>query len=196
MKRMRALVVPLVTAILAGCAGAPAGTAGDARRARDDTTRAGREYELTVDAPPPLRKGEVAVLVLHVRHAGRPVDAAPTCLAPVPLFVSAEDALDPTPAGGMDLGPGEAQGSAAGCNTAIAGERVEPGTYAFTWEPDTAGRVNLSFVAGGTTLMVPVDVASAPPSRAVLILFLLAVATILIVAAALRRHHPPLEHRT
>jgi hypothetical protein len=75
----------------------------------------------------------------------------------------------------------------------MAGERTAPGTYAFTWEPDTAGRVNLDFAAAGAAVTIPVDVVSPPPNAAVLALFLLAVVGILVVAAHLRRLRPPRE---
>jgi hypothetical protein len=102
-----------------------------------------------------------------------------------------EDALDTTPAGGSDLGTGPDAAAEQGCRMGNAGVPSGPGTYAFIWEPDTAGRVNLTFTAGASMLTVPVDVASAPPSPAILILFVLAVAAVLSTAARMRRRRRP-----
>jgi len=143
-------------------------------------------YQLTAQIPSAFQKGQNATLVLHVKKDGQSVDPAAVCLSPRPLFISFEDAADPTPAGGADLGTGLGTAPGTGCSNALAGEQTGPGTYAFTWEPDTAGRVNLMFTAGSGTLTVPVDVGSAPPSTTVLILFAVFVAAVLITAAGLR----------
>ncbi len=99
--------------------------------------------------------------------------------------------MDTTPAGGIDLGTDSESTAQPGCINSIAGVMSGPGTYAFTWEPDTAGRVNLTFTVGASTLTVPVDVASAPPSAAILIFFVLFVAAVLSTAACLRRRLRP-----
>ena len=105
----------------------------------------------------------------------------------VPLFISVEDALDSTPAGGIDLGPAADGTTQPACAMAIAGVPDGAGTYAFTWEPDTAGRVNLTFTAARSTLRVPVDVASAPPNTTILVSFVVLVTIILSTAGWLRR---------
>lgn len=69
--------------------------------------------------------------------------------------------------------------------------RTGPGVYEFTWEPDTAGRVELRFTVGGTELDVAVDVVSAPPDSAFLVAFVLLVGAILGSAARMRRTRRP-----
>ena len=145
-------------------------------------------WQLTAEIPATIRRGEAVTLILHVRSAARPVDGATACMAPIPLFISVEDALDPTPAGGIDLGPATDRATQPACAMAIAGVPAGAGTYAFTWEPDTPGRVNLTFTAARSTLTVPVDVAGAPPSTTILTSFVVLVAAILGTAGWLRRH--------
>ena len=144
---------------------------------------------LTAEIPRSIRRGGTVTLILHVTTAQRPVEAAVACLAAVPLFISIEDALDSTPAGGVDLGAGFSSPGAArpGCEKSIVGSRRAPGVYVFTWEPDTPGRVTLTFTAAGGTLTLPVNVASAPPDTRVIVLFGLLVAAILGIAASIRR---------
>lgn len=144
-------------------------------------------YKLAAQLPARIRKGEPASLILHVLKSGRPADDVAACLAPVPLFASAEDVVDPTPATGADLGTAVEPASQAACVMAIAAVRSAPGVYRFTWEPDTAGRVNLRFTAGDGRLNVAVNVESAPPNPAILIAFVLLVAAILSAAAWMRR---------
>jgi hypothetical protein len=126
-------------------------------------------------------------LTLHVRQGARPVDGIAACLAAVPVFASVEDALDPTPAGGSDLGLGQEAATPSRCEGAMAGVPSGPGTYVFVWEPDAAGRVHLTFTAAGRTLTVPVDVGSAAPDAVALTVFGVTVTLIVIVAAGLRR---------
>jgi hypothetical protein len=73
---------------------------------------------------------------------------------------------------------------------AIAGVPSGPGIYAFTWEPDTAGRVNLKFTAGASAITVPADVGSAPPNPVVLAVFAVFVALVLSLAAYVRHRWP------
>ena len=148
-------------------------------------------YQLTAQLPATLAKGKAATLILHILESEKPVDGVAACLATAPLFISVEDALDTTPAGGVDLGTGPEDAARPGCRMGIAGVPRGPGTYAFIWEPDTAGRVNLTFTAGASMLTVPVDVASTPPSPAILILFVLVIAAVLSIAACLRRRPRP-----
>lgn len=148
-------------------------------------------YRLTARLPATIAKGKTATLVLHISENGKPVDRVAACLATTPLFISVEDAQDTTPAGGMDLGTGLEAALRPGCRMGIAGVLSGPGTYAFTWEPDTAGRVNLTFTAGTSLLTVPIDVASEPPSPAILILFVVVLAAVLSTAACLRRRLRP-----
>ena len=148
-------------------------------------------YQLSVQLPATIVKGKTATLILHVAENGKPAGSAVTCLNTAPVFISVEDALDTTPAGGSDLGTGPKAGMQTGCRMGLAGEQSGPGTYAFSWEPDTAGRVNLTFTAGAGLLTVPVDVASSQPSPAILILFLFALAAVLSTAACVHRHRRP-----
>ena len=147
--------------------------------------------QLAAEVPAAIRQGAAVTLVLHVRKEGRPVDGASACVAAVPLFISVEDAMDPTPAGGIDLGPGARPASQPGCTMAIAGVPSGSGTYAFTWEPDTPGRVNLTFTAADSTLTLPVDVAGESPSAAILTFFVALVAVILSTAVWVRRRLRP-----
>ncbi len=171
------------------------GTAGSAASVQEpDATQrtrgdhdAANTYELSVQVPASLSKGEVSRLLLQVRRRGQPVDHVTPCLAPVPLFVNAEDARDHTPAGGFDLGPNPATDAPARCEAGSAGVRHGDGTYLFVWEPDEAGRINLTFTVGATAITVPVDVLSASPSGTVLAAFLLTVGAILLVATWWRR---------
>jgi len=179
MKRISAIAVALLAGIIAG----DGATFGDAF--------ADGAYQLSVQLPATIAKGKTATLILHVAENGKPADRVGTCLNTAPMFISVEDALDTTPAGGSDLGSGSEAGAQAGCRMGLAGEQSGPGTYAFSWEPDTAGRVNLTFTAGAGLLTVPVDVASSQPSPAILILFLLSLATILGTAASIRRRRRP-----
>lgn len=189
---MKAISMWLLAGILAGAAqGVAHQGAGAARIGRAGTAGEPGTYQLTVQLPSAVRKGQNATLILHVRKDGQPFDPATACLATVPLFVSLEDAIDTTPSGGIDLGAGPEFPARPACTNAIAGMRSGPGTYVFTWEPDTAGRVNLTFTAGAGTLSLPVDVASAPPNAAILILFAAFVAAVLITAAGLRRLRQP-----
>jgi hypothetical protein len=183
----RATAAALLAGILAG--GAPA-IAGQGARAPDISgppAAAAGAYQLTAEIPATIRRGAVVTLILHVRKGGRPVDRTAACLAAVPLFMSVEDALDPTPAGGIDLGPGADSAVQPACTMAIAGVPSGPGTYAFTWEPDTPGRVNLTFRAADSTLTVPIDVAGAPPSAAILTFFVVLLVVILSTATWMRR---------
>jgi hypothetical protein len=188
MKGMKAIGVALLAGILAGGAQAVAcQSTGAPSMGGVETAGATGAHQLTAQLPAAIWKGQNATLILHVRKDGQPVDQVAACLATAPLFVSLEDAIDTTPAGGVDLGTGAEFTARPACTNAIAGVRSGPGTYVFTWEPDTAGRVNLTFTAGAGTLTVPVDVASAPPSAAILILFVAFVAAVLTTAAGLRR---------
>jgi len=145
---------------------------------------------LTAELPATLRKGAPATLILHVHRAAQPVDRLAACLATAPLFIGMEDALDTTPAHGIDLGVGSDASLQPACSMAIAGVPSGPGIYIFTWEPDTAGRVNLKFTAGGSALTVPVDVASAPPSPVILAAFAVFVALVFSMAAYVRHRWP------
>jgi len=147
-------------------------------------------YVLTAELPPTLRKGAPATLVLHVHRGAQPVDHLGACLATAPLFISTEDALDTTPANGIDLGVGLESSPQPACSMAIAGVPSGPGIYAFTWEPDTAGRVNLKFTAGGSAITVSVDVDSAPPSPVILAVFVVFVALVFSMAAYVRHRRP------
>ena len=144
-------------------------------------------YQLAVQLPARIRKGEPASLVLHVHKSDRPVDDVAACLVPRPLFTSEEEAADATPAIGIDLGVGAEPGSQPACVGAIAAVRAAPGTYQFTWEPDTPGRVNLQFTVGDTQLNEAVNVTSTPPNLAILLAFVLLIATILGAAVRMRR---------
>jgi hypothetical protein len=147
-------------------------------------------YLLTAEIPATIRKGVPATLVLHVHGGAQPVDRLVPCLATAPLFVSMEDALDTTPANGIDLGVGPESSLQPACITSIAGVSSGPGVYVFTWEPDTAGRVNLKFTAGASALTVPADVDSAPPSPLILAIFVVFVALVLSAAAYVRHRWP------
>ena len=144
-------------------------------------------YRLAADLPARLRKGEPASLILRVDAGGRPAHDVAACLVPAPLFASEEDAADTTPAIGIDLGVGADPSPETPCVMAIAGVRTAPGVYRFTWEPDSAGRVELRFRVKEGRLEVPVDVESAPPSPTVLIAFVLLIGTIMGAAAGMRR---------
>lgn len=152
--------------------------------------RAAGNYVLTAELPATLRKGAPATLVLHVHQGTQPVDHLAACLAPAPLFIGMEDALDTTPAKGIDLGVGSEPSLQPACSMAIAGVPGGAGNYAFTWEPDTAGRVNLRFTAGDSAITVPVDVDGAPPSPAILGVFAVFVALVLSMAAYVRHRWP------
>ena len=184
-------VIPsvLLAVMLASVAPAIADHNADVQAGRAQATAGGSASGLTAEIPGTIRRGEAVTLVLHVSKEGRPVDGAAACLAAVPLFISIEDALDSTPAGGVDLGSGSSSSGAAqpGCEKSSAGLPQAPGVYAFTWEPDTPGRVTLTFTAAGGTLTLPVDVASAPPDTTVLVSFALLTAAILGIAACVRR---------
>jgi hypothetical protein len=182
-----AIVAALLAGALAGGTPAAAGQGAGAARINGPTAAATDGSELTAEIPATIRKGDVVTLILHARKGGRPVDGAAACLAAMPLFISVEDALDSTPAGGADLGPDTDSVAQPACTMAIAGVPSGPGTYAFTWEPDTPGRVSLTFTAAGSMLTVPIDVASTPPSTAVLTLFVALVVIVLGAAAWLRR---------
>jgi hypothetical protein len=147
-------------------------------------------YVLAAELPAALHKGAPATLLLHVHSGAQPVDRLVACLATAPLFASMEDALDTTPANGIDLGVGPESGLRPACSMAIAGVPGGPGAYVFTWEPDTAGRVNLKFTAGAAVITVPVDVDSAPASPVILAVFAVFVGLVLSVAAYVRRRWP------
>ena len=191
MKAPKAIGLVLVAGILAGAVPTIAGQGTGAPGTGGAVMTATGTYQLTAEIPAAIRKSKVVTLTLHVRKGAQPVDHVVTCMAFPPLFVDVEDALDPTPAGGFDLGTSRESATRSACAMAMAGVPSGPGTYAFTWEPDTPGRVNLTFTAGGSALAVPVDVASAPPSAALLMLFALLVVTILITAAILRHRSRP-----
>ena len=177
------MISAIAMALLAGLIAGDAAAFGDAF--------AGGAYQLSAQLPATIAKGKAATLILRVMENGKPVDRVTTCLVTAPLFISMEDALDTTPAGGSDLGTSPEAGVQPGCRMGLAGEPSGPGTYAFSWEPDTAGRVNLTFTAGSGRLTIPVDVASAPPSPPILILFFFALAAVLSTAACLRRRRRP-----
>lgn len=187
MTRMSAIGVALLAGILAAAAPVIAGQRAAARIGTLTSTVQTGPLQLTADIPAALRRGEAATLILHVSKAGHAVDRSVACLAAVPLFISVEDALDTTPAGGVDLGSASALGPQPACAMAIAGTASGSGRYMFTWEPDTAGRVNLTFTAAGGTLTMPVDVASAPPATAVLASFIVLVVITPGAAVWLRR---------
>jgi len=186
---MRAIVA--IGLLLAGIPAVGAVAATDssvsARASNREVQGSATAYQLTAQVPARIRQGEPASLVLHVEKTGQPPagDVA-ACLATAPLFPSEEDASDTTPALGMDLGVGAESSSQSGCVMGIAGVRSAPGAYQFTWEPDTAGRVNLRFSVGDSLLNVLVNVESAPPSPAILIGFLLLVVVILSAAGWMR----------
>ncbi len=158
--------------------------------------QAGVAIRLLADVPAAIRRGEPVTILLHVTRDGRPGDGLATCMAARPLFIDLEDALDPTPAGGMDLGTGAALDGQPACDMAIAGTPHGPGSYEFTWEPDTSGRVNLIFAAAGRTLTVPADVASAAPSRPFLGVFVLFVSATLATGLAVRRRRASKKRST
>jgi hypothetical protein len=191
MKAPKAIGLVLVAGILAGAVPAVAGQGTGAPGTGRAVTTSTGAYQLTAEIPAAIRRGQVVTLTLHVLKGGQPVDHVATCMASPPLFVDVEDALDPTPAGGFDLGTSRESATRSACAMAMAGVPSGPGTYAFTWEPDTPGRVNVTFTAGGSALAVPVDVASRPPSAALLMLFGLLVVTILITAAIFRHRSCP-----
>jgi len=147
-------------------------------------------YELKAQIPPAIRKGVVVGLILRVRKEGRPVDDLVCCLAALPLFPSVEDAMEAKVSGGIDLGTAPRSAVRTGCPDSIAGTMKGPGQYEFMWEPDTAGRVNLTFTVETSRLTVPVDVAGAPPNPAILAAFVVLVGAVVGTAAFLRRRHP------
>jgi hypothetical protein len=147
-------------------------------------------YVLTAELPATFHKGAPATLVLHVHRGAEPVDHLVACLATAPLFTNMEDALDTTPANGIDLGVGTESSLQPACISSIAGVWSGPGIYAFTWEPDTAGRVNLKFTAGASAITVPIDVDSAPPSPVILASFVVFVALVFSSAAYARHRRP------
>lgn len=151
------------------------------------------DYQLAVQLPARIRKGQPASLVLYVQRRGVPVDGVAACLTPTPLFASEEDATDATPVAGIDLGAGTEPGSdpaglaGPACVASIAALRTAPGIYQFTWEPDQAGRVNLRFSVNDSQLNEAVNVGSAPPNPTILFTFVLVVAVILGTAGRMRR---------
>jgi hypothetical protein len=177
--------LPLAGILAAGTA--IVGPSAAARGVDSQVPRGPSAYQLAAQLPARIRKGEPASLILYVQKSGRPVDNVAACLAPAPLFTSEEDAMDATPAIGIDLGTGAEPGAQPACVGAIAAVRTAPGVYQFTWEPDTAGRVNLRFSAGDSQLNEAVNVSSAPPNAAILIAFVLLVAAILGAAGRMRR---------
>lgn len=183
----RLLPIGLPLAGILASAMAIAGPGAAARGIESQIRLGPSAYQLGAQLPTRIRKGEPASLVLHVQKSGRPVDDAAACLVPAPLFPSEEDALDATPAIGIDLGAGAEPSSQPGCVGAIAAVRTAPGVYQFMWEPDTPGRVNLRFTVGDSQLNEAVNVSSAPPNAAILIAFALLVAAILGAAGRMRR---------
>ena len=183
----RAIAVALLAGISVGGAPAIAGHGAGAPDISGPQQAATSAYQLTAEIPATIGRGDVVTLILHVRKGERPVDRTAACLAAVPLFISVEDALDSTPAGGIDLGPHADFAAQPACTMAIAGVPSGPGTYAFTWEPDTPGRVNLTFTAADSTLTVPIDVAGTPPSATILTFFVVLLVVILSTAAWMRR---------
>jgi len=157
------------------------------RAAGDGQAAAGIAYQLAPEIPTAIRKGEAVTLILRVRREGLPVAKVTACLSPVPVFPSIEDTTDTTPSGGIDLGTEPDSASQPGCVHSIAGVMTGPGVCEFAWEPDTAGRVNLTFTVGASALTVPVDVGSAPPSAAALSSFVVFVAAVVGTAAVVRR---------
>jgi hypothetical protein len=191
MKWLKAIGTALLAGFLAGGARHAAGQSKSVPEMRPAGNAETGAYQLMAQLPPTIHKGEPATLILHVSRKGRPADHVMACLAPVPIFPSAEDTMDTTPAGGIDLGASPDSAAQPGCAMALAGAPGGPGTYLFTWEPDTAGRINLTFTAGDSALTLEADVGSAPPNAAVLALFVLFVATVLSCAACLRRRPRP-----
>jgi hypothetical protein len=181
----------LVVALLAVAAvGGTLASAGESAHAQiDRALGTARTAQLAAEVPAAIRRGQVVTLILRVHEGGHPIESAAACMAAVPLFASIEDALDSTPAGGADLGSSVAPQPA--CTMGIAGLPSGRGTYEFTWEPDTPGRVNLTFTSAGSRLVVPVDVASAPPNPVILVSFVASVVLVLAVAAWWRRRRPP-----
>lgn len=186
MRGIVAMGLPLA-GILAVGAMAIADPRAPARGIDSDARPGVSAYQLAAQLPARIRKGEPAALILRVRKSGLPADHVAACLAPAPLFASEEDVADTTPAIGIDLGAGAEPASEPACAMAIAAVRTAPGVYEFTWEPDTAGRVNLRFSVGDSQLNVAVNVGSAPPNPAILMAFVLLVGVILSAAARMRR---------
>jgi hypothetical protein len=191
MKWLKAIGTALLAGFLAGGAQHAAGLSKSVPQMRPAGNAETGAYQLMAQLPPTLRKGEPATLILHVWRKGKPAENVMACLAPAPIFPSTEDATDTTPATGIDLGLSPDSTAQPACTMALAGVPGGPGTYLFTWEPDTAGRVKLTFTAGDSALKVETAVGSAPPSAAVLALFVLFVVTILSCAAYLRRRPRP-----
>jgi len=144
-------------------------------------------YQLAAQLPDRIWKGQAATLILRVQKGGRPADDVAACLAPAPLFASEEDVSDRTPAMGSDLGAAAEPALLPACVMAIAAIRTAPGVYQFTWEPDTAGRVNLRFTVGNSRLDAAVDVGSPPADPAILAAFALMATAILSTAWLMRR---------
>jgi hypothetical protein len=186
MKWLKAIGAALLAGFLAGGAQQAAGLSKSLPETRTAGNAGTGAYQLKAQLPPTIRKGEPTTLILNVWRKGKPADNVMACLSPVPIFPSTEDAMDTTPAGGMDLGASPDSAAQPACTTALAGVPGGPGTYLFMWEPDTAGRVNLTFTAGDSALTVGTDVGSAPPKAAILALFVLFVVTVLSCAAYLR----------
>jgi len=143
-------------------------------------------YHFAVELPARIHRGKSAALILRVQKDGRPADQPVACMEPAPLFASAEDVADTTPALGSDLGIGSQPPAEPSCVAAIAAVRIAPGVYRFTWEPDTAGRVDLRFRVGEGRFTAPVNVESAPPNPAVLAGFAVLAGAILAVAHRMR----------
>jgi hypothetical protein len=177
--------------VLTGPARAVVAQGTGVRTDEDKEAAAGSLYQLMPEIPPVIRKGGSVTLVLHVRRDGRPVDKVTACLEAVPLFPSIEDTTDTTPSGGIDLGTDPDSASQPGCVHSIAGVMTGPGVCEFTWEPDTTGRVNLTFTVGTSVITVPVDVASAPPNAAVITFFVIFVGAVLSTAGFRRRRLRP-----
>ncbi len=186
MRRVIATGLQIASTLLL-CALCFANSSSEGRAIESKAGQDASAYRLTAQIPDRIQKGEITSITLHVQKNGRPVDDIIACLKPAPLFVSEEDVTDTTAALGSDLGANEEPATQLACVTSIAAVRTAPGVYQFTWEPDTAGRINLQFTAGESRLEVPVNVRSAPPNPALLIAFVLFVGVILSTAAWMRR---------
>ena len=161
MKWLKAIGAALLAGFLAGGAQQAAGLSKSLPETRTAGNAGTGAYQLKAQLPPTIRKGEPTTLILNVWRKGKPADNVMACLSPVPIFPSTEDAMDTTPAGGMDLGASPDSAAQPACTTALAG------------------------VPGGP-LTVGTDVGSAPPKAAILALFVLFVVTVLSCAAYLR----------